>query len=110
SPCGRTNMRIHGSLGRIGESVTIADHVIAPAQIAEIAARHVDVRRLRLLVGGAGQPTLQAESAEEGAVLQAKLAEAFFAATKLKALVEILPIGRLPADGLLICDQGSKQS
>ncbi|WP_219319769.1 phenylacetate--CoA ligase family protein [Methylovirgula sp. HY1] len=110
SPCGRTNMRIRGSLGRVGESVTVADHVIAPAQIAEIAARHADVRRLRLLISGAAQPILQGESADDGAALQAKLAEEFFAVTKLRAAVEILPVGCLPADGLLICDQRPKQS
>lgn len=110
SACGRTNMRIRGPLGGVDESVEIAGRIIVPAHVAEIAARHADVGRLRLLVSGRDQLTLQAESGVDGVALRDTLAEAFFAATKIKSMVEIAPPGSLPDDGLLICDERQKQN
>ena len=64
SPCGRTNMRIKGWMGRADQSTKVKGMFVRPEQIAEIAKRHPELGRLRLVVtrrGEADAMTLKAE-------------------------------------------------
>ena len=50
SPCGRTNHRIRGWLGRADQSVKVRGMFVHPVQIAEIVRRHKSIIRARLVV------------------------------------------------------------
>ncbi len=106
SPCGRTNMRIKGWLGRADQTTKVKGMFVHPEQVAEVAKRH-GVGRVRLVVGRSGEQdtmTLRAE-AQDDASLKAKLAETLQAVTKLKGEVEIVAPGSLPNDGKVIADE-----
>jgi phenylacetate-CoA ligase len=110
SPCGRTNMRIKGWLGRADQTTKVRGMFVHPEQIAEVAKRMQGIGRLRLVVGRQGEQdvmTLKAEAAGGGQALADALAEAVQAATKLRATVEIVPPGTLPNDGKVIADERS---
>src|ERR1700690_2045147 len=55
SPCGRTNMRIKGWMGRADQTAKVKGMFVHPKQIAEVAARHPQLKRLRLVVGRGGE-------------------------------------------------------
>ena len=50
SPCGRTNTRIKGWMGRADQTTKVKGMFVHPAQIAEIAKRHPGLGRVRLVV------------------------------------------------------------
>src|SRR5215472_3153332 len=51
SPCGRTNARLRGWMGRADQSAKVKGMFVHPKQIAELALRHPELKRLRLVVG-----------------------------------------------------------
>jgi phenylacetate-CoA ligase len=107
SPCGRTNMRIKGWLGRADQTTKVKGMFVHPEQVAEVAKRHREVGRVRLVVGRSGEQdtmTLCAEAVGDAA-LKAKLLETLHAVTKLRGEVEIVPPGSLPNDGKVIADE-----
>ena len=108
SPCGRTNARIKGWLGRADQTTKVKGMFVHPEHIAEIAKRHPALGRVRLVVGRTGEQdtmTLRAESASPDAGLASTLANVLQDLTKLKGEVEIVPPGSLPNDGLVIADE-----
>jgi len=108
SPCGRTNVRIKGWLGRADQTTKVRGMFVHPEQIAEVARRHPTLGRLRLVVGRSGEQdimTLKAEAQGDSAGLAERLGEAVQAATKLRASIELVPIGSLPNDGKVIADE-----
>jgi phenylacetate-CoA ligase len=110
SPCGRTNMRIKGWLGRADQTTKVKGMFVHPEQIAELARRHADVGRLRLVVGRAGEQdtmVLRAEAKAGDAALKTRLGETLQAVTKLKGEVELVAPGSLPNDGKVIADERS---
>ncbi|MGE3064715.1 MAG: phenylacetate--CoA ligase family protein [Hyphomicrobiaceae bacterium] len=107
SPCGRTNMRIKGWMGRADQTTKVKGMFVHPEQVNEIAKRHPDLGRVRLVVGRNGEQDtmlLKAEAADAAEGLAARLAETMQAVTKLKGEVEIVPPGSLPNDGKIIAD------
>jgi len=108
SPCGRTNTRIKGWMGRADQTTKVKGMFVHPEHVAELAKRHGGLGRLRLVVGRAGEQdvmTLKAEAAGADAGLKTKLAETLQALTKLKGEVEIVAPGSLPNDGKVIADE-----
>ena len=55
SACGRTNARIKGWMGRADQTAKVKGMFVHPKQIAELAARHPELKRLRLVVGREGE-------------------------------------------------------
>ena len=108
SPCGRTNRRIKGWLGRADQTTKVKGMFVHPEQIVETVRRHKEIGRARLVVGNDGQSdvmTLKAEvCAGADAALAARIAETLAAITKLKGTIELVPLGSLPKDGKLIDD------
>ena len=49
SPCGRTNMRINGWMGRADQTTKVKGMFVHPEQIAEVGKRHPELGRLRLV-------------------------------------------------------------
>jgi phenylacetate-CoA ligase len=110
SPCGRTNMRIRGWLGRADQTTKVKGMFVHPEQVAEVAKRFPELGRVRLVVTRAGEQdvmTLKAEASGENAALAARIGEAVQHATKLKSAVEIVAPGTLPNDGKVIADDRS---
>jgi phenylacetate-CoA ligase len=108
SPCGRTNMRIKGWLGRADQTTKVKGMFVHPEQVAEVAKRFPNLGRVRLVVGRSGEQdvmTLCAEAAVSDPDLKAKLAETLQAVTKLKGEVELVAPGSLPNDGKVIADE-----
>ncbi|MGH6682620.1 MAG: phenylacetate--CoA ligase family protein, partial [Pseudolabrys sp.] len=108
SPCGRTNVRIRGWMGRADQTAKVKGMFVHPRQIAEIAARHPQLSRLRLVVGREGEQdtmTLLAESAPSDAALEPAIAATLQSVTKLKGAVKLVSIGTLPNDGKVIADE-----
>jgi phenylacetate-CoA ligase len=52
SPCGRTNVRIKGWMGRADQSTKVRAMFVTPGQVADILRRHPEVVRARLVVSG----------------------------------------------------------
>jgi phenylacetate-CoA ligase len=108
SPCGRTNMRIKGWMGRADQTTKVKGMFVRPEQIAEIAKRHPVLGRLRLVVTRAGESdamTLRAECASPNEALHSEVAESLRALTKLGGQVELVASGSLPNDGKVIADE-----
>jgi phenylacetate-CoA ligase len=108
SPCGRTNARIKGWMGRADQTTKVKGMFVRPEQIAELSRQHPALRKLRLVVTRENEQdamTLRAESANGGADLSEKVAATLQAVTKLKGRVEIVSIGSLPNDGKVISDE-----
>jgi phenylacetate-CoA ligase len=108
SPCGRTNARIKGWMGRADQTAKVKGMFVHPKQIAEVAARHPQLTRLRLVVGRAGEQdtmTLMAESNALDAALETAVAATLQSVTKLKGAVKLVVPGTLPNDGKVIADE-----
>ncbi|GAB3122760.1 phenylacetate--CoA ligase family protein [Novispirillum itersonii] len=107
SPCGRTNMRIKGWMGRADQTTKIKGMFVHPEQVAEVVKRHPEIRRARLVassVDNVDQMLIRVEvaGAAEGfdQILQRTLQDV----TKLKGQVELVEPGSLPNDGKVIDD------
>lgn len=108
SPCGRTNMRIKGWMGRADQTTKVKGMFVRPEQIAEIGKRHSALGRLRLVVtrqGEADAMTLRAETAAANDALRDEIAASLRAVTKLGGSVELVSPGTLPNDGKVIADE-----
>jgi phenylacetate-CoA ligase len=110
SPCGRSNTRIKGWMGRADQTTKVKGMFVRPEQVAEIAKRHPELKRLRLVVTREGEQdamTLKAEAAKIDATLVEAVAATVQAITKLKGKVELIAPGALPNDGKVITDERS---
>ncbi len=105
SPCGRTNMRIKGWMGRADQTTKIKGMFVRPEQVAAFVARHAEVSRARVIASREGEMdvmTVQVESPEgDPSPYAASVAELL----KLKGRIEIVTPGSLPRDGKVIDDQ-----
>jgi phenylacetate-CoA ligase len=108
SPCGRTNARIRGWMGRADQTVKVKGLFVRPEQIAEIGGHHPDLTRLRLVVTRDGETdamTLRAEAATPDPGLAAAVEATLQGVTKLKGAVDLVAPGSLPNDGKVIADE-----
>jgi phenylacetate-CoA ligase len=108
SPCGRTNQRLAGWLGRADQRTKVKGMFVDPAQVAAIARRHPELGRLRLVVMRQNEQDamlLKAESQTRDAGLAGRVAETLAGILKLKGAVEIVKPGSLPNDGKVISDE-----
>ncbi len=105
SPCGRTNRRIRGWMGRADQAAKVRGLFVRPEQVAEVLAAVPGASKARLVVsldGDRDAMLLRAEA--EDASLAPALERALQAATKLRGAVEVVPPGSLPNDGKVIDD------
>jgi phenylacetate-CoA ligase len=108
SPCGRTNMRIKGWMGRADQTAKVKGMFVRPEQIADIGRRHQGLGRLRLVVTREGETdamTLLCEATSPSDQLRSELAATLRAVTKLQGAVELVAPGSLPNDGKAISDE-----
>lgn len=108
SPCGRSNMRIRGWMGRADQTTKIKGMFVHPGQVVEVARRHPELGRVRLAVTRENEQdvmTLTAECAAVTDALQETVAETLQAVTKLRGRVALVPPQTLPNDGKIIVDE-----
>jgi phenylacetate-CoA ligase len=108
SPCGRSNMRIKGWMGRADQTTKVKGMFVRPEQIAEIGKRHPELGRLRLVVTRAGESdamTLRAEAANPDAKLLEAVTATLRSVTKLTGSVAWVAPQSLPNDGKVISDE-----
>ena len=106
SPCGRTNQRIKGWLGRADQSAKVRGMFVHPLQVGDIVRRHPSVRRARLVIErpqSVDVMTLLIEA--DTAVETDAVAATVQAVTKLRAEIRRVAVGSLPDDGRLIEDR-----
>jgi len=106
SPCGRTNMRIQGWMGRADQTTKVKGMFLRPEQVAALVAHHAEVSRARVLVRreeARDAMTVQLETTESGKAehYAASVVELF----NLRGDIEILAPGSLPNDGVVIEDR-----
>jgi phenylacetate-CoA ligase len=108
SPCGRTNMRIKGWMGRADQSTKVRAMFVTPAQVDEVRRRHREVLRARLVVEGEvgnDRMTLKCEVSEKNSSLSEAIVASIREVTKLRGEVELVDPGTLPNDGKVIEDK-----
>ncbi len=109
SPCGRTNLRIKGWMGRADQTAKVKGMFVKPSQMADIAKRHAEVRKYRLVIDHddrkADRMTLNCEIDGAGdAALAGKIAATIREVCNLRGDVAFKPVGALPNDGKVIDD------
>jgi phenylacetate-CoA ligase len=107
SPCGRTNQRIKGWMGRADQTTKVKGMFVRPEQIAEILRRHPEIAKARLTVSRSGEQDammLAVEAANPTADLAMAVRETMQAVLKLRGTVEADIAGSLPNDGKVIDD------
>jgi phenylacetate-CoA ligase len=105
SPCGRTNLRIRGWMGRADQTTKIKGMFVRPEQVADFVARHAEVARARVVATREGEMdamTVQVETASGDAALYER---SVMDILKLRGRIELVPEGSLPNDGKVIEDR-----
>ena len=105
SPCGRSNLRIKGWMGRADQTTKIKGMFVRPEQVAALVARHPEVAKARIIATRTGEQDAMAVRVEAEGVDISALEASVQATLKLRGAVEIVPLGSLPKDGLVIDDQ-----
>jgi len=112
SPCGRTNLRIKGWMGRADQTTKVKGMFVHPEQIAAVQKRHAEIARARLVVtnpDSSDAMTLHCEVANQStnqpAGLVQAVADSLRELTKLRGEVRLVPVGSLPNDGKVISDE-----
>ncbi|MNJ57150.1 Phenylacetate-coenzyme A ligase [compost metagenome] len=107
SPCGRTNTRIKGWMGRADQTTKVRGMFVHPSQVADVARRHPEILRARLVISGStgsDRMVLKVESRVRGDDLSKRIADSVRDVTKLRADVEWVDADGLPNDGKVIDD------
>ena len=108
SPCGRTNQRIKGWMGRADQTAKVRGMFIHPEQVDQVVKRHPEIQKARLVIewiDESDQMTLQCEASEDSEAFQLKVANSIRELCKIRGDVALMPPGTLANDGLVIADQ-----
>ncbi len=107
SPCGRTNLRIKGWMGRADQTAKVRGMFIHPEQVDKVIKRHGEITKARLVVDWvdeADRITLLCEVGDFDESLGSAIAESIRSICKVRGEVELLAPGKLPNDGKVIDD------
>ncbi|MEP1519902.1 phenylacetate--CoA ligase family protein [Ascidiaceihabitans sp.] len=107
SPCGRTNMRIKGWMGRADQTTKIKGMFVRPEQVAALVARHAEVGKARVVASREGEMDVLTVHVESSGGTVDTYASSVIETLKMKGRIEICAPGSLPKDGLVIEDQRS---
>jgi len=107
SPCGRTNMRIKGWMGRADQTTKVKGMFVHPSQVAAVVKRHPEITKARLVVDnpeGNDRMTLHVEVAGNASSFADAIVATIRDVTKLRGEVAFRQPGELPNDGKVIDD------
>ena len=110
SPCGRTNIRIKGWMGRADQTTKIKGMFVRPEQVAEFVSRHDGVAKARVVATREGEKDVMTVQVEAPGADVDALSESVAAVLKLRGKVELVDPGSLPNDGKVIDDQRSYET
>jgi phenylacetate-CoA ligase len=105
SPCGRTNMRIKGWMGRADQTTKVKGMFVRPEQVAAFVSRHPELSRARVTVRRENEMDVMQVEVEATGGAPALFEKSIADIVKLKAPVTIVPAGTLLRDGKVIDDQ-----
>ncbi|HZM35711.1 MAG TPA: AMP-binding protein [Burkholderiales bacterium] len=108
SPCGRTNTRIRGWMGRADQSTKVRAMFVTPRQVEDVRRRHPEILRARLVVEGEvgnDRMTLSCEVSGKPPGLSEAIVDSIREVTKLRGGVTLVDPGTLPNDGKVIEDK-----
>ena len=109
SPCGRTNMRIKGWMGRADQTAKVKGMFVHPSQVDQIIKHHEEIARARLVIEHDDQNNdrmiLKCEVAGAPDALKAAIVGTIREVTKLRGEVAFVESGSLPNDGKVIDDK-----
>jgi phenylacetate-CoA ligase len=108
SPCGRTNRRLRGWLGRADQATKVKGMFVYPSQIGEIARRHPEIGKARLVVERHDHVDRMVLFCEVGAQPQGlaeAIASTLTSVTGLRGDVALAAPGELANDGKVIDDR-----
>lgn len=105
SPCGRTNMRIKGWMGRADQTTKIKGMFVRPEQVADLVAKHDEVDRARIIAIRDCEMDGMIVQLETNATDASRYEATVLDCLKLRGRVELVAPGGLPRDGLVIEDQ-----
>ncbi|SPF79789.1 phenylacetate--CoA ligase family protein [Pseudoprimorskyibacter insulae] len=104
SPCGRTNTRIKGWMGRADQTTKIKGMFVRPEQVAALVEKHPEIARVRVVASRDGEMDLMTVRIETNATDASAYDKSVADVLKLRGKIELVPIGGLPRDGLVIED------
>lgn len=107
SPCGRTNRRIKGWMGRADQTAKVRGMFVHPSQVASVVSRHEELLRARLVIGRVDNQdvmTLKCEIENHQESIEQLIEQSVREICKLRADIELCPAGALPNDGVVIED------
>ncbi|MEZ5752773.1 MAG: phenylacetate--CoA ligase family protein [Paracoccaceae bacterium] len=104
SPCGRTNLRIKGWMGRADQTTKIKGMFVRPEQVAAFVSRHEEVARARVVATRDGEMDVMTVRIETRASNPGLYEGTILDTLKLRGKVELVPPGSLPNDGKVIED------
>jgi phenylacetate-CoA ligase len=105
SPCGRTNTRIKGWMGRADQTTNIKGMFVRPEQVAQLVAKHDEILRARVIAGREGEMDVMTVQIEADGGSKDAFAASVVEVLKMKGAVEVVAPGSLPNDGKVIDDQ-----
>lgn len=104
SPCGRTNLRIKGWMGRADQTTKIKGMFVRPEQVAQLVAKHAEIVRARVIAGRDGEMDTMTVKIEAASGDADSFAKSVADVLKLKGKIEVVAPGSLPNDGKVIED------
>jgi phenylacetate-CoA ligase len=109
SPCGRTNTRIKGWLGRADQTAKVKGMFVKPSQMADVARRHPEIGKYRLTIDHDDRKTdrmrLTCEIEGPGTdALASRIAATMREICNLRGDVAFAAVGSLANDGKVIDD------
>ncbi|CUH79194.1 Phenylacetate-coenzyme A ligase [Tritonibacter multivorans] len=107
SPCGRTNTRIKGWMGRADQTTKIKGMFVRPEQVAQLVDRHDEIVKARVIASREGEMDVMRVQIEATGGDEISYARSVMDVLKLKGAVSVVAPGSLPKDGLVIEDQRS---
>jgi phenylacetate-CoA ligase len=105
SPCGRTNMRIKGWMGRADQTAKIKGMFVRPEQVAALVEKHDEITKARIIASRDGEMDVMTVQLETEGTHSDAYAASIADVLKLKGRIELVTPGSLPNDGLVIEDQ-----
>jgi len=107
SPCGRTNMRIKGWMGRADQTTKIKGMFVRPEQVAALVEKHDEIVKARVVASREGEMDVMTVRIEAEGGDEISFARSVVDVLKMKGAVDVVAPGSLPKDGLVIEDQRS---
>jgi phenylacetate-CoA ligase len=107
SPCGRTNKRIKGWMGRADQTTKVKGMFVHPQQVNKVNKRHPEIIKSRLVVTNPDhkdQLSLVCEIADTSQTIKDAIQNSIREVIKLRGEVKIVAPGSLDNDGKVIDD------